>query len=681
MADSRDRRDRRQLTRREALKLAGFSVAGASLGIGCGSEDDEGSSSAAYPSLFSPTTIGTFTVANRILSTAHHTGFAVGGLPSQRHLDYWSAKARGGIGLVITEVQPIHPTGGIAPSMIQCYRDGVVDAFRPVVEAVHEYDTKMIAQLWHPGKSIYPNVVSELVSSSAIPSFIYGGTPRALRIDEIHGLVRDYAEGAARMREAGLDGVEIHGAHGYLPQQFMSPAQNIRTDEYGGSEENRLRFAVEVIDAVRAAVGDDYTVGIRIAGAEFGGGLVIEDMRRIVPVLTASGKLDYVNVSVDGPAIIPPMGQPHGTHVHLAEAIREVVELPVFCIGRITDPSLADMIVAESRADMVGMTRANMTDPDLPTKAREGRADEIRSCIGLMVCWSRVANPDGITCALNPSVGREKELEIIPAVVSRRVMVIGGGIAGMEAARVAALRGHAVTLYEKEERLGGQLVAASKAPTRQEMERPIEYFERQFARLAVDVHLGASVTKELVAQEAPDVVIVATGGLPAELPVPGGDGDNVVQGRDVLLGKVETGQNVVVVAADGGTEGLTTADFLAEQGKDVEVIVPYASAASGVEQITAFDLFSRLGQKGVVTTSNTTVQAIEGDTVVVSSRGEERRIEGVDSVVLSLGSVSNDALLEALADAAEEVHAVGQCRKVGRIVDSTTDGLEVGRVV
>ena len=553
MADEKKSRSEWLLNRREALKLAGFAVTGAALGLPFGSsqaaqDPAAGDMTAAgrnpfFPNLFTPLRIGTFTVRNRILSTAHFTGFGERGLPSERHKDYWGSKARGGIGLIITEVQPVHPTAGIGPSMIQCYRDGVVEAFKPLVEEIHRAGARFIAQIWHPGKSTLVYSVREVVSSSPIPSPAYGGRPRALKVEEIQELVRSYAESAARMRKAGLDGVEIHCAHGYLPIQFMSPLHNIRTDEYGGSEENRIRFPLEVIKAVRREIGDDFTVGIRITGDELTpGGLTLSDMKRITPRLVSAGNLDYVNVSLGGANVIAPMGTPHGAYVYLAEGIKEGVKVPVFCIGRIVDPAMAEEIVTQKRADMVGMTRANMCDPELANKAREGRLGEIRPCIGLMTCWSRTAHPEGITCGLNPSVGREEKVKITPAIKKKRILVIGGGAAGMEAARVAAERGHTVALYEKEAYLGGQMIIASKTANRAEMKKPVEYYQHQLKRLGVIVHLGTAVTKETIGRENPDEIILASGGLPKGMSIPGAGSGQVVQGRDVLLGKAKTGE-------------------------------------------------------------------------------------------------------------------------------------------
>ncbi|MDP2950336.1 MAG: hypothetical protein Q8P22_12465, partial [Chloroflexota bacterium] len=394
-----------------------------------------------FKHLFTPLKIGSFTVRNRILSTAHATGYGEDGLPSERHLYYWASKSKGGIGLICTEVQPVHPSAATAPMLIHAWKDDCIAPFRKVVDGVHEYGAKIVAQLWHPGRSTSSAYDGQAAwAPSPIASPLYMETPHEMTGEEIEEIVHSFGDCARRMREAGLDGVEIHAAHGYLIEQFISPTSNRRLDGYGGDEENRLRFAHEVIDAVRAAAGPDFTVGIRISGDQFEpGGLTIEDMKRIVPKLTASGKLDYVNVSLIGMlgATIAPMYIPPGRFVYLAAAIKQVTDLPVFCIGRINDPVMAEEILANNQADIVGMTRANICDPELPNKARQGRLDEIRRCIACNEgCWGRITNAQPITCAINPSVGREKETEITPARLKKRVMVIGGGIAGMEAARV-----------------------------------------------------------------------------------------------------------------------------------------------------------------------------------------------------------------------------------------------------
>ena len=680
-----------RISRRRLLQVAGLAVAGGALAAACegkdeGAEKEKGSEGGTtqFANLFTPLTIGTFTVRNRILSTAHFTGFAQNGVPSERHLNYWTSKAKGGIGLVLTEVQPVHPSAGVLDEMIRCYEDACIEPFQRVAAAVHEQGAKFVAQLWHPGSQTSSLVLGgkQAWAPSPVPNPTYGETPHEMTVDEIQEVVRAYGEAARRMREAGPDGVEIHAAHSYLPDQFLSPFFNKRTDEYGGSEDKRLRFALEVIDSVRAAVGPDFTVGMRLTGQDFlTGALTLDDMKRIVPRLTASGKLDYVSISPMGIGTIAPSYIEPGSFVYLATGIKEVVDVPVFCIGRINDPVMAEDIVATGRADIVGMTRANIADPELANKARTGRLDEIRRCVACNDgCWGRVENPEGISCSINASVGREKEMEIVPATTKKRVMVIGAGLAGMEAARVAALRGHSVSIYDTGERVGGQLLIAAAAPGRESMAEPVRYFERQFELLGVDVRLRSAVTPELVANEKPDVVILATGGVPGTLSVPGADGPNVVQARDVLLRRKDTGQNVIVVAADEGMEGLTAADFLGQQKKRVEVLVPDSAPGADVESLTKILLLGRLSDNSVTISARTSVRSIEGDTVVAFNidSGEERRITGVDTVVLAMGSVANDGLLKALDGQAWDFHAVGQCRAPGKMLESALDGLTRG---
>jgi len=639
--------------------------------------------------LFTPLKIGAFTVRNRILSTAHLTGYAHDGLPSERHLNYWVSKAKGGIGLVVTEDQAVHPTAATDSFVIQAYRDECIEPFRRIVSAVHEHGAKLVAQLWHPGSIFYGAREGSLPlwSSGPNPGSFHSEIAHAMEVEEVEEVIQGFADAARRMREAGLDGVELMGTHGFLIEQFLSPRTNDRSDEYGGSEENRLQFILEVVDAVRAAVGSDFTVGIRVSGDQFqGGGFGLQDMRRIMPRLTASGKLDYVSVTVGaGGAPIPPMYMPGAPYVYLAAGIKEVVDVPVFCVGRITDPVVAEGILANNQADMVGMTRANLCDPELPNKAREGRLDEIRRCIGCSEgCWARIYHTLPITCALNPSAGREKELEIVPAPVKKKVMVIGAGIAGMEAARVTALRGHSVSLYETDEQLGGQLQIAAKAPGRQDMAEPVRYYEYQFKLLGVDVHLGCTVNEKIIEEARPDAVIVATGGLPAAASFPGATQPNVVQAWDVLVGKVEAGKKVVVLAENRGMEGLTTADFLCERGCEVEVLVPWGAIAGfQVEPLTLAFVLSRLYTRGAVLTNSMQIKAVRESTVVATNilTRQERIIDGVDTVVLALGSVANNRLYEALKGKVPELYLVGQALAPRKMLDSTLDGLRVGRMV
>ena len=644
-----------------------------------------------FKHLFTPLRVGSFTVRNRIVSTAHGTGMADNGLPSQRHLNYWASKAKGGIGLIITEGDPVHPSDSAWPGCIQLWRDDIIEPFRRIAEAVHQHGGRIVGQMSHLGCSGSGALTGRPAwSASAIRNPSTLETSHEMTLEEIREMVQAYASAARRLREAGLDGVEVHAAHGYLVEQFMSPLFNHREDEYGGSEERRLRFPQEVIAAVRKAVGSDCTVGIRISGDEFDeDGLNLEHMQGVVGRLTAAGELDYVNVTFKGPsgAVIAPMYVPPGQFVYLAAGIKQVTDLPVICIERINNPVLAEAILERNEADLVGMTRANICDPELPNKTREGRLDEIHYCIAINEgCSGRLGKGAPITCALNPSVGQEAETQITPASVKKRVMVVGGGIAGMEAARVAAARGHQVSLYERETQLGGQLQIAAKAPGRSDMAEPVRYYTRQFELLAVPVLLGVAVDEALVRKENPDAVIVATGSLPALPPIEGikegnAAGVNVVLARDVLGGTAEVaGEKIVVFAMDQDMEGLTTADFLAERGKQVEILIPGPTVAAKLEGLTGTMLMTRLAGNNVKLNIMTGVKAVRDGAVIAFDPLSNRQwqLEGVRTLVISAGSLANDTLSKALRGQVKEIHIVGDSALPRRVLDATTDGLRAG---
>lgn len=638
--------------------------------------------------LFTPLKIGAFTVKNRIVSTGHLSNFAVAGLPSERHFNYWVTKAKGGVGLIVTEDQAVHPSGGSESFVIQAYRDECIEPFRRITSAVHEHGAKMVAQLFHPGSNFFPSREEGLPlwSAGPISAGFHVESTHEMDREEIREVIESFASCAVRMKEAGFDGVELMGAHGFLMEQFFSPRTNRRTDEYGGSEENRLRFGRELLAAVRQAVGPDFTVGMRVSGDQFQqGGLTLDDMKRVCGALADTGDVDYISVSIGiGGSVIPPMYVASAAFVYLAAGIKEEVDIPVFCAGRVVDPLKAEEILAKNQADMVAMTRACICDPELPLKAQEGRLDEIRYCIGCNEgCWGRSQQKLPISCALNPSVGREEEMKITPAPVKKKVMVIGGGIAGMEAARVAALRGHTVALYERGPELGGQLQIAARAPGRQDMAEPVRYYTRQFELLNVDVHLGTEVTVEMVEREAPDAVVVATGGVAARGSFPGSENPNVVLARDVLAGKAEVGKKVIVYSMDRSTEGFTAADYLLEAGHEVELLIPHPIAPLATEQITFGFIMMRIARKNGRITMGLDISSFDGSTLVlggVFGSGVEAR-EGIDTIVVSRGSKANDGLYKSLKGRVKELYVIGQALAPRKMLESTLDGLRVARTI
>ncbi|MDP2919294.1 MAG: FAD-dependent oxidoreductase [Dehalococcoidia bacterium] len=640
-----------------------------------------------FKHLFNPLRIGTMTVRNRIMSTAHASGMlADNGLPGDKAIAYWASKSRGGIGLVCTQVHGVHRSAGVAVFR----QPGVLAAFKKAAEAVKLFGACFVPQIWHPGfrgGSMLTGRAGWSVGS--IPEGT-GVVPHAMTVDEIKEVIAGYAHAAKVVQEAGCDGVEIHAAHGYLPQQFMTPRYNTRTDEYGGDMKERLRFPLEVINAVREAVGKDFTVGIRITPDELqDGGYDLEAMKIMAPILTSGGKLDYLNVS-SGRAIAP-MYYPSGHSVYTAAELKQVVDIPVFATSsRISDPVMAEQILANNQADMVGMTRANICDPELSNKAKEGRLDEIRRCIGCSEgCWDRISlrHPLGITCSYNPVVGKETVpgwLDLIPAQTKKKVLVIGGGPAGLETARVAAARGHTVSLYEKSNELGGLVLVAAKAPGRVDMSEVARYYTFQMKLLGINVHLGTEVTAEMVLAQDPDAVVVATGSF-ARVPahIPGIEQDNVVDVRQVLNDEVQVGENVVVYDAQRHIHGLSVALFLAERGKKVELIGEDLYFGMEVEPGTLRAANQRVLSAGAVMTPHTGLSAISGNTVVVRDvfTGQERRIEGVDTVVLACGGVENNSLYYALKGKVKEIYRVGDCNGVRKLLWATNDGAVLGRML
>ena len=647
--------------------------------------------------LFTPIRVGSLTLKNRIFSTGHAEAMAEDGKPGPRLRAYHEGKARGGCALTIiggsTSVHPSSPAS--AWNMPANHDDSILPAYRTMAEAIHRHGCLVFSQLTHMGRRAQSDNESwhVLLAPSQIPERVHREIPHELEPEQIAMLVRAFGDATRRCREGGLDGVELSFAHNHLVDQFWSPIFNQRTDEYGGSLPNRMRFGLEVIQEIRRQVGRDFVVGARISGDEFtDGGLTAEDMGEIARRLAASG-LDFLSI-IGGAAhtfalqagAVPNMSYPNAVYVSLAAAIKAAVpEIPIFHATRIVDPVHADQILADGSIDVVGMTRALIADPEMPRKAREGRFDEIRQCVGANEgCIDRIYQGKPVTCIQNPGTGRESELgDIAPAATRKRVVVVGGGVGGLETARVAALRGHRVVLFERGRELGGQVLVAARTPARADYAGIVRFLVRQVERQAVDCRLSTEAGVDAVLAESPDVVVVATGSH-AHVPVlPGLDGKHVVTDRDVLLDRVEVGERVVVVDDVHTQQGLSTADYLLERGRRVEVVSRLFYAGQDVGITSIVPLYTRLFAKGVVFTPHTDLVAVEGSTVVVANvyTGEERRIEGVDTVVLSMGARSTDALYRALRGRVSDLHAVGDCVAPRGVHHAILEGTRVARLV
>lgn len=642
---------------------------------------------ARFRHLLAPLRIGGIEVRNRVVSTAHLTNFALDGVPTERHRAYWAEKARGGVGLIITEGSLVHPSSRTPETrFIEFWRDAVIDPLRRVSDEVHEHGARIVAQLNHMGMSWSPSDVPRAD----------GRRPHAMSGSELAEVRDAFADAADRARQGGVDGVEVHLAHNYLLEQFLSPLTNRRTDDYGGSEQNRLRFPIEVLAAVRERVGPDFVVGVRVGGDQFTrGGLDQADMQRLTASLAAAVRLDFINVSFYrstkfGPAgnSIVPMYVPEGQFVYLAAGIKATTRLPVICVNRIVDPVMAEQILARGDADMVAMTRAQIADPHLVAKVNEGRLEEIRPCIGINAgCLGQVmsgaATP--MTCAVNPGAGQERaETRPRPARVARKVMVVGGGIAGMELARLCAERGHTVELYERAERLGGQLLVAAAAPGLSDMAKPVAYFERQFDLLGVEVHRGVDVDADTVRSAGPDVVVVATGSSAADPDdhlLACADSTPWTTAREVLASGAPGARHVLVYATDQTLEPLAAADALASAGARVTFAVPYPALGGQVETQARPLVLDRLRAGGARTVIRAQWERPSAGKPRVSTAADPARpldTHDVDLVVFALGAVARPDLVAELSDFDGEVHLIGDSYSPGQIVAATQQAYEIG---
>ncbi|MEZ5923304.1 MAG: FAD-dependent oxidoreductase [Hyphomicrobiaceae bacterium] len=649
-----------------------------------------------FPRLFSPFTLRNTEIRNRILSTGHQTYLAHGGLPGEDFVAYHEARAKGGVGLIVVEAARFHHTGFTESPELVVARDDCIPGLKTLAGAVHRHGARIFGQISHSGrvtKRLSGGLRGVAYAPSVVPDQRFHTMPRQISVDLIEELIEEAGKAARRFGEAGFDGIELLASHGLLISDFLNPRHNRRTDRYGGSFENRLRFLADLLAAVRKNLGEGPVLGIRISAEEVEpGGLERDEVIAVCNALKAKGAIDYVNTtfgSMQGLGgsvhVVPPMEIPHAYVAPKAGTLRAAVGLPVLVAGRINQPQIAEQVLTAGQADMCGMTRALISDPEMPNKARAGRADDIRACIGCnQACIGHYHMGYAISCIQNPVTGRERKLDRLEtAGRAKRVLVAGGGPAGMKAALTAAERGHRVSLWEAKPRLGGQVLLAQRLPERAEFGGLVTNLEHEMRKAGVEVRLSTPVSPEVVRREAPDAIIVATGAIPYRPAIEGAEDAHVLDAWAVLEGRANPGGRVVVADWRCDWVGMGLAEKLAREGRHVRLAVTGTHAGQNLQQYLRDHWAGKLHKLGVEVIPYARLFGVDADTAYFAHivSGEPIIAGEVETVVLALGHVPETTLETELESLGIPLHLAGDCLSPRSAEEAVYEGMMAGRAV
>jgi mycofactocin system FadH/OYE family oxidoreductase 2 len=652
-----------------------------------------------HDNLFSPLRIRETELPNRVCLLAHRTNFGSAGRITDRHIAYYRRRAQGGCGTIIVGELAVHPDDRPWESLIDVQHSEAVADFEKLTNAIHQFDTRVIAQLNHHGFQSSGYVTRKaILGPSAVADVVFGETCKPMETEDMDDIAQAFGRAAERVRQGGFDGLEIDMGPESLLRQFLSPISNHRGDEYGGSLENRLRFPLKIVESVRAAAGTDFTVGVCLCADEkFYGGITTEESVPMAQALEATGAVDFINVAVGTyynlHLIMPSMHIPFGFSVEAAEQIKNGINLPVMASYQIGFPGKAEELIAAGKADLVGYVRAMISDPDLVLKARQGRTVDIRYCVkDNKGCVGRTNQSKPLGCIQNPQVGCEPldgKDPLPPVGRKKKVIVVGAGPSGMEAARAAHERGHEVTIYEKSDKVGGQVKLIGKRPGRGPMQGVTRYLHHMLDRQGVQLQTGVNATLELILEQKPDAVVVATGSVPLLKPYPGDYGPpQVLSGWDVIKGTHPVGDKVMFVDECGGHHAMATAELLAEQGKQVDLVT--SDLFIGIELAPRGELYlgrQRLLQKGV--TFRTDLDILKIETTDEGLRIEARDVytnqsiifDDYDTLVLDVGNAVEDDLYHQLKGKIKEVYRTGDCVAPRGIDMAIIEGRRVGETL
>jgi len=634
------------------------------------------------PHLFSPFAIRDLELHNRIVMPALASFLvAPGGSVTDKTLEHYRRRASGGVAMLIVEAAAVAPEGIVSENQLRIDHDRFLDGLSRLARVIKSSGARAAIQLHHAGRQTKAKLIGRPpLAPSPLPCPTIPGEVEPLGPEGIRRIVSLFGDAASRAVEAGFELIEIHGAHGYLINQFLSPFSNVRDDDYGGDTQRRARFAVEVVQEVRGRVGDSFPLSFKISAREFvPGGLEVDESVAIVRRLREAG-VDVVQVSAGNDAtpewISQPMLVQRGCLVETAFAVKKAVQIPVMAVGRINGPRLAEEIIREGKADLVCMGRALLADPFLPVKAKENRLSEIRRCVACNTCMNSIFKKGRVECLVNPELGREEEMRVLPVSRSRRVLVVGGGPAGAEASWVAASRGHEVELFDTNESIGGQILLGAVPSYKKDLLNIVRFHEHQLRQHGVKCHLGRRVGAEELLRECPDVVILATGARPIVPPFVR-EGPTVQTYVTALNGASELPQEVVVLG--GGSIGCELAIHLAQMGHRVTIMEMRDAIGMEHEAMTRKLIFQEIRSLGVRVMTGCEIKGLERHEVYFTGRDGKEATLRAELFVLALGTRPEDALFEPLKRAGVEVHKIGDCVQPRSIKEAIYEGSLIAR--
>ena len=637
--------------------------------------------------LFTPIKIGTMDVKNRFVMPAMGTNLAShDGTASEGLISYYTERAKGGFGLLITECSAVSYDGRSLINECGLWDDSLIPSYRKLTDSVHKYGAKIAVQLRHCGRETEPKYTGgkEVIAPSKIPCPSCQSMPHEMTTEEVYDMVGTFGDAALRGKKAGFDAVELHASHGYLIAQFLSGHANKRTDEFGGSLHNRMRFLRLILEDIHKKVGEDFPIIVRISGSEMiTGGREIQETKAVCQMCEAEGvSAIHVSISTYG-SLCYCIGSTYlapGYETEAAAAVKKSVSIPVITVGRYTDPEIAEAVIRDGSADMVAFGRQSIADPHFPEKVEKGCPDDIIPCISCgQGCIMHLFSDEPISCVVNPFNSTEDSYISDKTDTPKKVLVAGGGPGGLQAAWILAGRGHKVKLVEKENYLGGAFLPASYPPSKSPIAKMLGFYIRQCKKYGVEIQMGTELTTDMIKEEQPDALVIATGSKNLTPPIKGLDTAGVLNPCDVLLGKTVTGHKVLV--AGGGLIGAETADFLAEQGRKVTVVEMKPEIAADLDPYGKPMLLKELKNHDVTLLADAAIQEFRTDGIVYKDVNHpdapEQVLDGFDSIVLALGTRNYDPFGEEIKDIVPEVYVIGDAKKAGKVYAATHEAVDV----